>query len=125
MQDSTVTNSAMLRFHNKTAPYSYDIIELARADRLSAKGPAITADSIEQNHNALSKLEEFCKQIDEQVALVPPFVNGEDIMTILDIPQGKIVGEILKELREKQLLGEIKSKDEAIDLARKICSSHG
>ena len=95
---------------------------LARADRLSAKGPLITEESIIQNHKVLNQLEEFCKKIDEQVSLEPPFINGGDVMQILDIPQGRIVGEILMQTREKQLLGEIKSKDEAIKFATEIRS---
>lgn len=120
MQDSAVTNSAMLRFYNKTAPYSYDIIELARADRLSAKGPAITDESIVENHAALMKLEKFCREIDSKQKLAPPFLNGEDVKLIFSLPQGKIIGDILKNVREKQLLGEINSKEEAIELAGKI-----
>ena len=122
MQDEMVTNSAMLRFYNKTTPYCYDIIELARADRLSAKGPAITEESIAKNHNALSELENFCKSIDEKAKLAPPYLNGEDIMSIFSIPQGKIVGKLLNAVREKQLLGELTSKDEAIRFAKEIYS---
>lgn len=122
MQDADVTTSAMLRFYNKTSPYCHDIIQLARSDRLSAKGPAITEESIIKNHMALNQLEKFCRKIDEQVSLEPPFINGGDVMEILGIPQGKIVGEILKQTREKQLLGEIQTRDEAIKFAKEIYS---
>ncbi len=124
MQDEAVTNSAMLRFYNKTNPYWKDIIKLARADRLSAKGPAITEDSIIKNHKALDTLEAFCKNIEEQTKLEPPFLNGNELMSALSVPQGKLVGEILTVVREKQLLGEIKSKGEALILAQKIYKEH-
>lgn len=120
MQDEAVTNSAMLRFYNKTKPYWRDILKLARADRLSAKGPAITDESIEKNHKALLELKNFCIKIEEQARLEPPFLNGNEIMAEFSIPQGRIVGEILTTVREKQLLGEIKSKDEALAFAQKI-----
>ncbi len=124
MQDCAVTSSAMLRFYNKTKPYHYDILDLARADRLSAKGPAITNESIEKNYQALCELRNFCKKIEEQVEAVPAFLNGGDVMRLLSVPQGIIIGEILKNAYEKQLLGEIASKDEALEFAKKYWDEH-
>ena len=41
-------------------------------------------------------------------------LDGREIMEILNIKPSKIIGEIIEELKELQLTGEIKTKDEAI-----------
>lgn len=50
----------------------------------------------------------------------PPFVSGKEVMDILGIGPGERVGRILYELREKQLGGEIRDKEEALSLLEKI-----
>lgn len=45
--------------------------------------------------------------------LVKPLLAGEDIMEALGLSPGKKVGEILEQIRHKQLAGELKSKDDA------------
>ena len=42
-----------------------------------------------------------------------PFLKGEDVIKKLGIKPGKLVGEILDQLKEKQLGGEIRNKREA------------
>ena len=43
-----------------------------------------------------------------------PLLKGEEVIKELGIKPGKLVGEILDQLREKQLGGEIKNKREAL-----------
>ena len=46
-----------------------------------------------------------------------PLVTGDDVMAALQLDPGPRIGQILEALREAQALGEIQSKDEALDLA--------
>lgn len=51
-----------------------------------------------------------------------PFLKGEDVIEILKLKPGKLVGEILNLLREKQLAGEIKNKVQARSWVAKLDS---
>jgi len=50
----------------------------------------------------------------------PPLVNGWDIMKNLKIPPCRLVGMLLKEIREAQAAGILQTKEEAIEFAKKI-----
>ncbi|MBI1961663.1 MAG: CCA tRNA nucleotidyltransferase [Parcubacteria group bacterium] len=52
--------------------------------------------------------------------LAKPLVSGEDIMTVLNMQAGPRVGEILQNIRAKQLSGELKSKAEALEYIKKV-----
>ena len=42
-------------------------------------------------------------------------LDGTDIMELLNISQGPILGEIIKELKEAQISGDVNNKQEAIE----------
>lgn len=44
-----------------------------------------------------------------------PLLTGHDVMNILNLPQGPQIGKILEILKEKQALGEITSREQAIE----------
>ena len=54
------------------------------------------------------------KKLGKGRKLPKALLNGDEVMEILGIQAGKKVGKILNELREKQLSGRIKNKQEAI-----------
>ena len=66
----------------------------------------------------LSMYERIFTLYHEAVAKMPhepaPLLKGEEVIKELGIKPGKLVGEILDQLREKQLGGEIKNKREAL-----------
>jgi hypothetical protein len=57
----------------------------------------------------------------EAPALVRParLVNGDDIMEELGLDPGQRVGELLAAVREAEAMGEVSSREEAIELARR------
>ena len=92
---------------------------LAMADTLAGRGP-------ERPEDAEQVLAELYRQVvklrDEQIAAAlaePPLVNGRELMAHLGIGSGPLVGELLHKLREAQLDGDISTRREALDLARK------
>jgi hypothetical protein len=50
----------------------------------------------------------------------PRLVNGDDLMQIFLLPPGRLLGDILDRIREAQAAGEVNSRDEALELTRKI-----
>jgi len=59
---------------------------------------------------------DFCvtaaEELKNQPEIIPPLLNGNDLLT-LGVPAGKKVGELLHEIRERQLADELKTADEA------------
>ena len=64
--------------------------------------------------SALDNLLDYYNSVKDLANSPKSLLDGKEIMEILNLRPSKIVGEILDELKELQLSGEIASKDEAI-----------
>ena len=96
-----------------------DLIVLAYADRMSALGPDITKEVTEKNINGLEKLLKGYLEERNKLAPLPKLLDGHEIMKILNIDASSMLGEIIKELKEAQISGDVNTKDEAIDFIKK------
>lgn len=114
-----LTPKVMMRYIRKMEEDSLDAIIIAKADRLSALGPEITAEMVEENLNLLSKLENFYIDSLETIEPLPKLLDGNEIMKILNISPSPKLGEILKNLHEAQINGDINTKEEAIEFIKK------
>lgn len=93
-------------------PWFLNLLQVFKAD---AQGTVPTDLSLyEKIHNL------YRKSMKKMPSAPPPLLHGEDIMKILKMKPGKKVGEILTDLREKQLSGEIKTKKQALAWLEKI-----
>lgn len=59
-------------------------------------------------------MERYRKLMSEMPHKPKPLLDGKKIMRLLDLPPGEKVGEIVDELEEKQLSGELKTKKDAL-----------
>lgn len=103
-----------MRFIRKMENEVIDVIILAMADRLSARGVEITDDIVTKNINNLQALLDFYLGIKDSLKPLPKLLSGEEIMEILQIQPSKKLGEVIKSLQEAQLSGEIGTKEEAL-----------
>jgi len=62
----------------------------------------------------ISKVKTQVKAKQKQAKLPKPLLNGKDIMKVLDLKSGPKVGKILNQLRDKELAGELKTKEQAL-----------
>lgn len=108
------SNKAMARFIRKIHPDVEDLIELARADRLSARGEAVSEDMVENNLKNLEKLLGYYNSIKESLKELPKLLDGREIMEILQIQATPKLGAIINELKEAQIAGTVKTKEEAV-----------
>ena len=115
-----VTDKAIMKFYRKMDGYVIDVILLAMADRLSARGEQITDEIVEKNINSLTKLLNDYLSIQKDIKPLPKLLDGIDIMEILQIKQGPELGKIINELKEAQISGVVNDKQEAIDFVKKI-----
>ena len=110
---------AYARFIRKLEKDTPDIIELSRADRLSAKGMDVSEEMINSSINHLENLLNYYNEVQSLVKSPKGLLNGREIMDILNIPPSKKIGMLLLEIKEAQLTGEITTKKEAINFIKK------
>ena len=108
----------MMRYIRKMENNIIDNIILAKSDRLSARGEAITEEIISENLNGLDKLLNFYLEKRETMQPLPKFLDGFEVMKLKGIKQSPELGNIMKALNEAQLNGEINTKEEAIEFVK-------
>lgn len=118
MKDENVTERAIIRFIRKIGNDTLDLLELARADRLSAKGPAVTDDMVQVNLLNLEKLKEKYFEISPKLKEMPKLIDGNEIMEILNLKPSPKLKEIIDEIKELQLEGKINNKEDVINFLR-------
>jgi tRNA nucleotidyltransferase (CCA-adding enzyme) len=105
------------RLMNKTGPdLIFDLIELRRADTL--------AQGMGQDPNAV---DEYKLKVEDEIRKNSAFaikdlqINGNDIKESLELQEGPLVGDILKELLDKVLdEPEVNNREKLLELAREI-----
>ena len=115
-----VSNKALARFVRKIYPDVEDLIELARADRLSARGLAVSDKMVEDNLKNLEKLLEYYNSVKDKMETLPKLLDGREIMEILNIKAGPKLGVIIEALKEAQIEGIVKTKDDAVEFIKNL-----
>ena len=119
MSAPDVNDKIMMRFVRKMEENAIDIITLAKADRLSARGEAITDETVEKNISSLNRLLNFYLEKRETLKPLEKLLSGDEIMKILNIKPSPRLGEIVSALHEAQLSGEITTRTEAVEFVKK------
>ena len=114
VSSSDVNDKAYMRFYRKMEGSVIDVIILAMADRLSARGEQVTDKMVNENINALTLLLNNYLKIKKDIKPLPKLINGIEIMKILSIKQSPELGKIISMLKEAQLAGDITTKEDAI-----------
>lgn len=114
-----VNDKIMMRFVRKMTDDAIDVITLAKADRLSARGEAVSDEMVETNINNLTRLQNFYLAKKDSLNL-EKLLTGEEIMAILDIQAGPQLGAIIKQLTEAQINGDVVTKLDAENFIKTI-----
>ena len=115
-----LSDKIMMRYVRKMEDNSIDAIIIGKADRLSALGPDITKEIVEENLIMLDKLQNFYLNSLETIKPLPKLLDGNEVMKILNISPSPKLGEILSSLHEAQLQGDINNKEEALIWLQKL-----
>ncbi|MGB8212241.1 MAG: HD domain-containing protein [Anaerolineales bacterium] len=110
---------AIYRFFRETGPAGVDICLLTLADLRATYEQTL----LQETWNAALEivrtlLEAWYEKKEEQVS-PPALVDGNDLMQELSLRPGKKVGELLEAIREAQAIGEVSTREAALDLARR------
>lgn len=115
-----LSEKVMMRFVRKMEDNAIDNILVAQADRLSARGPEITEEIVEENISLLNKLLHFYLEAKETLQPLPKLLDGIEVMEILNIKPSRRLGEIMEALHDAQISGDVLTKDDAIAFVKTI-----
>ncbi|MBI4791038.1 MAG: CCA tRNA nucleotidyltransferase [Chloroflexi bacterium] len=113
-----VTNRAIYRYFRDTGDVGIDICVLALADWRAKSAAAITDPRDGEQRSTLATMLDRYYRAPQQVVTPPALVDGRTLMRELNIPPGPRVGELLEAIREAQAGGEVKTREDALALAR-------
>lgn len=118
-RDGQVSNRAVYRFFRDAGDAGIDTCVIALADWRAKSAPQIDIerDAKQRAANAIL-LDRYFRAPDEVIA-PPALIDGKSLMRELNLKPGKQIGELLDAIREAQAAGEVKSREEAIEYARK------
>jgi poly(A) polymerase len=119
VHERPLSRRAIFRYLSATEPYSADVTVFTVADRLATRGknaePAIAA------HLELARavLEPALER--RSAPRAEPLVRGDELARELGV-RGPRIGRLLAELEEAQYAGEIRTREDALSLARSLLS---
>ncbi|MFA5809343.1 MAG: HD domain-containing protein, partial [Thermoleophilia bacterium] len=118
-QNFPPSRRARLRYIRATEPYTPEAIILSVSDQLAIRGPKTTDAAIERHLELAGEMmnESFAAQ---EAEALPKLVGGDDLMKELVLEPGPQVGQLLDRILEEQQLGNISSRQEALQLATRI-----
>lgn len=89
-----------------------DLLKLGFIDMVSTIWADRGKGNLEGFEKMIERINEL-KKLGKDKKLPKGLLNGDEVMKLLGLKPGKKVGEVLEDLREQQLSGKIKSKEEA------------
>jgi putative nucleotidyltransferase with HDIG domain len=120
--DNSVTDSAYRRLMVEAGDLIDDLLVLCRAD-ITSKNP----QKVRQYLKNFDKVEKRISEVEEKDKLreFKPALSGDDIMKLLKIPPGPVIGKIKKAIADAILDGEIPNEYDACkDYLNKIKEHH-
>lgn len=113
-----LSEKAMMRMFRRIGEDMPELILLAMADRLSARGPEITDEIVNENIQGLYFLLEKYRQSQEEVKEIPKLIDGNEVMELLNISPSPTLGKIMKDLHEAQISGDVNTREEALEFIK-------
>jgi tRNA nucleotidyltransferase/poly(A) polymerase len=112
------SRKAIYRFFRDTGKAGVDLVLLGLADLRGTRGSTLTQETWSAALDvARILLENYWEKPQETVA-PPRLLDGNELMSALGIPPGRIVGQLLEAIREGQATGKVETKEQALNLAR-------
>lgn len=114
-----ITERAIFRFFRDTGNESVSILLLSIADQRATRGP-LTSNVSRKRHEKVSTdlIKRFFRKQKEKK--LPRLISGDDLISKLKLEPSPLFKKILFEIEEAQAEGSIKTKKQALELAKKI-----
>jgi tRNA nucleotidyltransferase/poly(A) polymerase len=115
--DQEISRRAIYRYFQATGTAGVDICLLSLADTLATYGPTLPVETWEAELEVARTLLEAWFERKEELVAPPRLVDGNDLMTLLNLPPGRMIGELLALIREKQAEGVLTSREQILGFA--------
>lgn len=122
-QQGEPTPKAMRKFFRVIGDDTPELILLALADLGSTCGDGLAQEYREQQHESMFELLSLFDVYKQGESRIVPFMDGNDVMKLLDLKPGPYVGLLLEAVLEAQALKEINSREEANSFVKKQFTS--
>ncbi|MDW8102284.1 MAG: HD domain-containing protein [Anaerolineae bacterium] len=121
-QEGSLSRKAIHRFWRDTKEWGVETCLLSLADHLATWMEDLIPERWE---GRVKVVEELLRAYFNHYGEIfpPPLVRGNELIEALDLKPGPLVGKLLRIIEEAQVEGEVKTREEAIELARKILES--
>jgi poly(A) polymerase len=118
------SNRAIYRYFRDTGESGIDILYLSLADHLATRGPGL---ELVQWREHCQMVRHILEKHGESEKITPPLklIDGNDIINLFKISPGPRVGTLLEAVREARATGEINTRQEAVDLVKKLLDEQG
>jgi poly(A) polymerase len=117
-KDGPPSRRALFRYFRDCGDAAIDVLFLSLADHLATVGPRLEWGGW-RGHVAVIKHILVQRFADETLAAPPRLLTGHDLMEALGVSPGPLVGQLLAAVEEAQGAGEVRSREEALALARR------
>lgn len=112
------SRKAIYRFFRDSKAAGIDLVLLGLADLRGTRGHTLTQENWSAALDVARILLENYWEKPEETITPPRLLDGNELMTELNLKPGKIVGQLLEAIREGQATGKIKDRNEALVFAR-------
>ncbi len=111
------TNRAIYRFFRNFGPGGVDICLFSLADTLATYGATLPETHWQKTLETIRLLLSAYWESPAEKIAPPALVNGNDLIEALHLTPGPIIGRLLEEIREAQVEGMVKSREDALRYA--------
>ncbi|MBI4339547.1 MAG: HD domain-containing protein [Chloroflexi bacterium] len=118
----TPTPKAVYRFFRSAGEVAVDTLYLNLADYLSARGPMLEQQEWAEYTSVIRHVLETGLGQHQPSAAVR-LLDGDEIMSAFQLPAGPLIGTLLEAILEAQATEEIRTKEDALALARNILAT--
>jgi len=113
------TQRAIFRYFRDTAEEGISILLISLADQRATRGPLTDPASRKRHEKVIKDLIEYYFRKQKEKPMVR-LIDGNDLIKKLKLKPAPIFSKILSRVEEAQAEGKIKTKREALELAKKI-----
>ena len=113
------SEKAVFRYLRDTKDEAVGLAILALADQAATRGPLTTEAKIKHHAKICHMLIDRYFEI-KNLKPKQRLLTGHDLIKVLKLKPSKLFGKILSKVEEAAALGKIKTKDEALSLARRL-----
>ena len=114
------TPRAVYRFFRDLGEAAVDTLYLNMADYLAAKGPAVESGDWEGHCRLIAHILEGGLDQEGAPRAAPRLLDGNALMEALGLSPGPQVGRLLEAVAEAHGAGEVATREEALELARRL-----